>query len=860
MVVITNSLAISPKTSAVISIKGHICTTGGFVGSSEDKIAIPTSEKLYVLSFSLSLHDDRFKMAIAREVDFTTRCSLRVELDSECISKGSGVDDEIKFSLKENANRSLLFTAEQINRDSLNLRNGARLVAWSPRGVDKYERCIMSLTTMENRSILCTFKETESWEESVDLSLIWQQYYVQHGRIAQSRKSIVDSRPQFVFQPTECDNISPLICKNIVDYFDAVEDVVVVYTSWCQIIRQPQIKSTNSMNLKTETYVDNNTSYYTIPVDPSQFATESFSLCPVTFFAVLMKSGAFCIWMISVPFSGVSSMSLLWVDYTYAVVRSDSMDKRPNYIKLYDLDSVNLLLVLGFTDGSVKGLVFPIEYSPTGILVLTIPYLFNLWTTPLYYVTILASAWSMSRRLLCVGYGRHLLLFHIAKEDVAINFQQQEQSNSLPTPCRGRDPLYLVKSQFVSQPNPILGYITGIHLDNKQILLTSVDGYLMRASLDEVSECKLNWQIIWCSSNYEKSDLIHWEFHGLSVSTNGVYVCFLEKPCNYLDNNRARHCALFSPRVHFLSFWSNDNLLEVIFNPELPLHRKIDCLQELLQRWHLPQDKIDNDTINLKQICLEKIDFYQTCLTDCSSFPKSWLDKSLTTLQIYRFILCMINKDTDESIKSRAQLWLTNLDQFIQQRHLERCFRLFLKCSIQRQARDCLLVSQMATLTLNIFQPIKSSSSSSQRLMNTSKSSVDNDNDTKHMITMSNKTICFVKDLYDLAKNVHQLAVQLYVHRFKLSHETINNSSEKCPICLESIIPDLTYLNCAQNHPFKRCMQSLEPCIDPMFRHCNQCDRIALSISPQDRSSVWRSKILHPMCTYCDLPLTWKEF
>lgn len=37
--------------------------------------------------------------------------------------------------------------------------------------------------------------------------------------------------------------------------------------------------------------------------------------------------------------------------------------------------------------------------------------------------------------------------------------------------------------------------------------------------------------------------------------------------------------------------------------------------------------------------------------------------------------------------QSRAQLWLTNLDNFIQQRHLERCFRLFLKCSIQRQAR-----------------------------------------------------------------------------------------------------------------------------------------------------------------------------
>lgn len=94
------------------------------------------------------------------------------------------------------------------------------------------------------------------------------------------------------------------------------------------------------------------------------------------------------------------------------------------------------------------------------------PYLFNLWTTSLYHVTILASAWSMSRRLLCIGYGRHLLLFHIAKEDLEICFQQQNQHQEQPsnqsTPCRGRDPLYLVKSQFVSQPSPILGYITGM--------------------------------------------------------------------------------------------------------------------------------------------------------------------------------------------------------------------------------------------------------------------------------------------------------------------------------------------------------------------------------------------------------------
>ncbi|KAH8870622.1 TBC1 domain family member 9 [Schistosoma japonicum] len=676
-------------------------------------------------------------------------------------------------SLKENVNRSVLFPYEHMGRDVVNSRNGARLVSWSPRGVDKYGRCIMSLTTLENRSLLYTLKGTESWEELVDLSLIWQQYYVGHGRIAQGRKLTVDSRPQLIFKPSECNNIPMLMCTSIIDYFDAVEDVVVVYTSWCQIIRQPQVKYTNL----------DKTCYCAIPVNPNQLVTESFPLYPVIFLAVLMKSGAFSIWMISIPFAGVSSMSLLWVDYTYTVVRNDSVDKRPNYIKLYDLDNVNLLLVLGFTDGSVKGLVFLLEYSPTGILVLTLPYLFNLWTTPLHHVTILASAWLMSRGLLCIGYGRHVLLFHIAKENVKNSSQQRHQlpsqqpHNILPTSSRERDPLYVVKNQFVSQPDPLLGYITGIHLDSEKLLLTSVDGYLMRANLDDVSECKLNWQIVWCSSNYDKSDLVHWEFHGLSVSTNGVYICFLEKPNNYLDNSRSRRSAILSPRVHFLSFWSNDSLQEFIFNSKLP------------------------------------------------------------------FILCLLNKDTDESIKSCAQCWLNNLDQFIQQRHLERCFRLFLQCSVQRQARDCLLVSNMATLTLSVFKPL------TQLLTNTT---TNNTNDSLSISTLnqhvndtvitntSDKCICFIKDLPELAKNVHQLAIQLYVHRFKL--------------------PNLTNLNCPQNHPFERCMQSLEPCIDPMFRHCTQCNRVALSISPQDRVSAWRSEILHPMCIYCDIPLSWKEF
>ncbi|CAH8854063.1 unnamed protein product [Trichobilharzia szidati] len=832
---------LTPKTSAVLPIKGRICTSGGCVGSPEDKIAVLTSDKLYILNFTLSLDDGDFKkIASAQQVNFAARCSISIELENDYVIKGSQINDEIKAALKENVNRSILFPYEQTTRDVLNARNGARLVSWSPRGVDKYERCILSVTTLENRSFLCTLKGTEMWEESVDISLIWQQYYVEHGRIAQNRKPLVDSRPQFIFKPGELmTTASSLTCSNMMDYFDAIEDIIVIYTSWCQIIRRPQmVKSTNSVNFYSETSVKDANSCYVIPVDPDHLVTTaSFPLSPVTFLAVLKKSGAFSIWMTTVPFTGVSSMSLLWVDYTYTVVRNDMIDKRPNYLKLYDLDSVNLLLVLGFTDGSVKALVFPIEYSPTGVLTLNAPYLFNLWTTPLYHASILASAWSMIRGLLCIGYGRHVLVFHIEKENVISNVHQHQQQTRPLNSLRGRAPLYLVKRQFVSQPNPILGHITGIHLDKEQLLLTSVDGYLMRASIDDdFNYTELKWKVVWCSATYEKADLIHWEFNGLAVSTNGVYVYFLEKPSNYLDNNRSRRVAILSPRVRFLSFWSNSNLQKVTFNSELPLHRKMDCLQELLQRWYPTEDigviddGDDDDMsgdINLQRACLEEIGFHPTVGSSQSSVPQSWLDKSPTTLQLYRFILCILTKDPNEEIKSSAQLWLTNADQLIQQRHLERCYRLFLQSSVQRQARDCLLVSRMATLTLNVFKPstlpttpllgANNSASSSSMNINTS-------------ITAHKKHTCYVQDLPELAEKVRLLAMQLYIHRFHLPAEDIVNQVQTCPICTENVIPDLSYSNCSQNHPLERCMQTLEPCTDPVYRHCKHCNHVALGI------------------------------
>ncbi|VDQ06009.1 unnamed protein product [Trichobilharzia regenti] len=219
----------------------------------------------------------------------------------------------------------------------------------------------------------------------------------------------------------------------------------------------------------------------------------------------------------------------------------------------------------------------------------------------------------------------------------------------------------------------------------------------------------------------------------------------------------------------------------------------MDCLQELLQRWYSPEnigviDDNDDDMsgdINLRRACLDEIGFQPTGGNNQSSFPQSWLDKSPITLQLYRFILCILTRDTNEEIKSCAQLWLTSADQLIQLRHLERCYRLFLQSSVQRQARDCLLVSRMATLTLNVFKP---STLPTTPLLATNNSASSSSVNINTSITTQNKSTCYVQDLLELAEKVRLLAMQLYIHRFHLPAEDIVNQVHTCPICTENIL------------------------------------------------------------------------
>ncbi|VDP11247.1 unnamed protein product [Schistosoma margrebowiei] len=104
----------------------------------------------------------------------------------------------------------------------------------------------------------------------------------------------------------------------------------------------------------------------------------------------------------------------------------------------------------------------------------------------------------------------------------------------------------------------------------------------------------------------------------------------------------------------------------------------------------------------------------------------------------------------------------------------------------------------MATITLNIFRPTSQTLTNTPSTTTTTATSttidavsscIFNKNDDTMIVNGTlNKYICFVKDLPQLARNVHQLAIQLYVHRFKFPYENIINQLQKCPICSENIL------------------------------------------------------------------------
>ncbi|KAA3676235.1 uncharacterized protein DEA37_0005609, partial [Paragonimus westermani] len=470
-----------------------------------------------------------------------------------------------------------------------------------------------------------------------------------------------------------------------------------------------------------------------------------------------------------------SSLFLVYVDYSYAVIRKSqhqSDKKKAVFLKFCDLDATHAILVLVLSDGSVVGVVYDLHFSSEGSFWIQLSHKLSFCTYPIMHTPVLACAWSISDGLLCLGYGRHLLISQV-KVIVRENTVRRLSGVIAPT--------YQVVYDHLTKPDESHGCITGVYLESKTVYITTLDGYLASLNLENAEKPPFHWNIIWTHASCPNPEQLHWEFHGLSVSSNGVYICFVENPVNYLDNTRQLRQCVYVPQVRFLSFWTNEQLLGLLFTPKLPLNRKFDALQQLYQRWLNLQP--DEDRIDIRAECLKRLEFTSHVSSE-HPLPSSWLEQPLSSLQLYRLLLKLLSADANQETKERALTWQTHLDDLIRDRNIDRCFRLFLESSVQRQAvdvlffcflEDCILVIRMATVVLDWLNDNPPDEDSFAVPCSTK-------------VTPGLSPRCLLPTIGTIAKQAACLARQLYVHRFNLPLSDLPSGPLVCPICSENIL------------------------------------------------------------------------
>ncbi|KAF6778715.1 hypothetical protein AHF37_01759 [Paragonimus kellicotti] len=782
--------------SACIPVRVALSCTGGCISSPEDKVCVPCPQGLIILSPKFIPESPNCSISShVTQVFLKQRTEALVDLKEATVLEGTSDPKESDVAFAECANRSVLFPLEEIYRDTLRLREGSRCVDWSPRGVDRFGRCVMAAVTLDGRATICAAKGADAWEEAsyipdsivhlINLSGAWQQYYVTEGRVAKAYPSVLDERPNFsptvlyailartiftgclyvnflTVQGEQQNHRNYLTCDAIAPYLDAIEDVNCLRVSWSHIPRRPQVEEP----LKLE----NVRPVALVGLPPTSRRTSlnhlSKPVAPMLLLAVLLRSGTIVLWGVNLPLTGPSSLFLVYVDYSYAVMRKSELQsdkKKAVFLKFCDLDATHAILVLVLSDGSVVGVVYDLHFSSEGSFWIQLSHKLSFCTYPIMHTPVLACAWSMSDGLLCLGYGRHLLVSQV-KVIVRENTVRRLSGVIAPT--------YQVVYDYLTKPDESHGCITGVYLEGKVVYITTLDGYLARLNLENAEKPPFHWNIIWTHASCPNPEQLHWEFHGLSVSSNGAYICFVENPVNYLDNTRQLRQCVYVPQVRFLSFWTNEQLLELLFTPKLPLNRKFDALQQLYQRWLNLQP--DEDRIDIRAECLKRLEFTSHVSSE-HPLPSSWLEQPLSSLQLYRLLLKLLTADANQEMKERASTWQTYLDDLIRDRNIDRCFRLFLESSVQRQAVDCILVIRMATVVLDWLND----------------NSIDRDSfalpcSTKAMPGPSPR--CLLPTIGTMAKQAACLARQLYVHRFNLPSSDLPSGPLLCPICSENIL------------------------------------------------------------------------
>ncbi|KER24209.1 hypothetical protein T265_14474 [Opisthorchis viverrini] len=793
-------------------------------GSAEDKIAIPHSQGLFILTPNLALgQDPASQPACLSDVHVKARFTLPITLAESVLKEGIDTPDISRLAFAESSTRAAIFPVEEIHRDYVQPRKGARSLDWSPRNVDRFGRSVFCVVTLDGRAAIYGPKSADAWEELVDLTQVWHAYYIANGRITKEAPTLTDERPQF--DPSRIATIAdnPLTCNTIPGYLDAIDDMNFVACSWSALSRRP------------DSSLPPASSFPSAPNrSPSGNGTKN--VAPVILLATLLKSGAIAVWAVHLPLVGVSSISPMYIDYTYATSRSKmpGVDGRKSvFLKFCDLDATQLVSEKGFlnklfwlnfhfplpqlsfvffltpssgmltivlSDGSVVGALYDLHFSSDGsfwmqlaafdsclflrqrstfFLPILQSHRVSLNARSISYTPVIACSWSMSDGMLCLGYGTHLL---VAAVKVVVREHTLRRIGGVLVPT------YQVLYDRVFKPKYTCGCITGVHYTDKRVYVTTIDGYLATALLENPDQVAPEWEILWSSSSCRDPELLMWEFHGLAMSCNGVNLAFVEKPINYLDNMRRVGQAVYLPQVRFLSMWTSANLLELAFNFKLPLHRKLDALQQLCYRW-------PDGVTSVRNECLQRSGLLEVQLGD-DGLPNSWINKPLPCLHLYRFILQLLRRDEDENTQKKASELLFVLDDLIRDLHLDRCFRRFLESSVQRQAVDCILVARMAIVILDWYKRNSESADNA------------NSADGGAIQPAEPAPRCVLPTLRKTAEQVLNLARQLYLHRFKLPATDLPSGSAICPVCSEDILFGLFLLFCAR---FLDCLSNLHP-------------------------------------------------
>ncbi|KAA3670724.1 uncharacterized protein DEA37_0010916, partial [Paragonimus westermani] len=239
------------------------------------------------------------------QVFLKQRMEALVKLEEATVLEGTSDPKESNIAFAECANRSVLFPFKEIYRDTLRLREGSRCVDWSPRGVDRFGRCVMAAVTLDGRATVCAAKGADAWEEAshillINLSGAWQQYYITEGRVAKAYPSVLDERPNFTPTGKQQNPRNYLTCDAIAPYLDAIEDVNCLRVSWSQIPRRPQVEEPPKLeNVRPVALVG-------LPSTNRHSSLSHLSkpIAPLLLLAVLLRSGTIVLWGVNLPLTG----------------------------------------------------------------------------------------------------------------------------------------------------------------------------------------------------------------------------------------------------------------------------------------------------------------------------------------------------------------------------------------------------------------------------------------------------------------------------------------------------------------------------------------------------------------------------